>query len=41
MRTLVTLVKLAAVGALVFMLFRCDTHLKEKYEPPRYHVPQS
>ena len=40
MKTVVALVKLAALGALVFMLYRCDTHLKEKYEPSRYNVPK-
>ena len=41
MRTLFALIKLAVMVAWLFSLVRCDTHLKEKYEHPRYHLRQT
>lgn len=32
MRAAFDLLKLIALGALCFMLFRCDSHLKNKYD---------
>lgn len=38
MRRAYAILKLLFLGALAFSMYRCDAKLKEKYEPPEYHV---